>query len=665
MFERAGPGAKSVGGSDAARDQQSGAGVEQVRALLERGVPDPAAIADAIRANPADERAVFALLHGTLGNSYAQQVITSLSAGAQGQARPPHKAPNPTVAEAPKQDDLNVVIKVRVYSGDRVVKKWKAKGKWEGPLPVTFHADRTKNGWKWNDDNGKQVRINTGRNPGPSGGQPIESWAGNGDKIVVYAQPVGAVDIDLAAEDDDNAPGLAKDKQDAGDGSTTEIKPGGGGKGTADAKPKDGGATADDQKAVDGRAKSDKVGDGTDADGDGAGEMAGEGEEDEGSADEFERELGAELDGDENDGKTTGKETGGDKKDGQGDAGGDKDGKNRSDAAVGGEGPGGRDAKADGDKDGKRDVKDNYGTTSGDKDGKRYGSEHGEFGGEGGDKDHGARGAMALLGGFVPVPAAIRGLVELALLWAAGDLTGAGEAAFKKGIGKAASAAAARRVLAKEARTAAAKETRAIMKQMAKDPAFKALSKAEKGQLAKVTRFELTRQYFDGYLKAAKQARREAKAALSRGSRAQRAAAKQREAAAAMGEEIATVKPVAGRLPINHEFAGKEFPRDLLPAKYRSKGLKFKETGYPDFSPYTKELPAGGKSVKIKLTGNMDDDVIAANARAGLNDTPEGWIWHHNEDLGVMELVPDDLHRAVRHTGGQAGYKQVTGLDYE
>lgn len=41
----------------------------------------------------------------------------------------------------------------------------------------------------------------------------------------------------------------------------------------------------------------------------------------------------------------------------------------------------------------------------------------------------------------------------------------------------------------------------------------------------------------------------------------------------------------------------------------------------------------------------------------GLPDVPEGLVWHHVEDAKTMQLVPEDLHRAVRHTGGVAVMK--------
>jgi hypothetical protein len=35
-------------------------------------------------------------------------------------------------------------------------------------------------------------------------------------------------------------------------------------------------------------------------------------------------------------------------------------------------------------------------------------------------------------------------------------------------------------------------------------------------------------------------------------------------------------------------------------------------------------------------------------------DKPEGLTWHHNEDIGKMELIPSDIHQATAHTGGKS-----------
>src|SRR5689334_4962520 len=50
---------------------------------------------------------------------------------------------------------------------------------------------------------------------------------------------------------------------------------------------------------------------------------------------------------------------------------------------------------------------------------------------------------------------------------------------------------------------------------------------------------------------------------------------------AELAEEAAAAPPVAGRLPQNHELAGKQFPAERLPATYRQQGLRFTEAGYP------------------------------------------------------------------------------------
>ncbi|MBN1126825.1 MAG: HNH endonuclease [Sedimentisphaerales bacterium] len=46
-----------------------------------------------------------------------------------------------------------------------------------------------------------------------------------------------------------------------------------------------------------------------------------------------------------------------------------------------------------------------------------------------------------------------------------------------------------------------------------------------------------------------------------------------------------------------------------------------------------------------------------ANKMMGYPDTPKGYTWHHVEDGVTMQLVPTDLHQAVRHTGGVAVIK--------
>ena len=80
--------------------------------------------------------------------------------------------------------------------------------------------------------------------------------------------------------------------------------------------------------------------------------------------------------------------------------------------------------------------------------------------------------------------------------------------------------------------------------------------------------------------------------------------------------------------------------------------VKYDNLGFPDFSPYLYKGGGGRNQVRIKLTGDRDLDVRAANAAAGFKGTPVGYIWHHNEELGLMQLVEKDVHSVFWHTGG-------------
>ena len=371
---------------------------------------------------------------------------------------------------------------------------------------------------------------------------------------------------------------------------------------------------------------------------------------------EFERELG--LDPDRNaDDDATG---------GHGAPGGDPHGRTGADTAIGGTGPGGPQARAGGDHEGSETHGAVDGSRLGSALGVEGGSEGGRFGGEGKPGDNGVRMAGAIAGGVITIPAALKGVVEILLLADAGDITGAGANAFKA-LGKeiaGMSAAALRSVVANEARAACERELRVTIERMARSPRWQALAAEERIRAVRIAYYELQRKFFRGFAKAAKDAERTATKALRGAAGARKIAAQESLDAARVGAEAAEVEPVAGRLPRNHELAGKEFPREQLPPKYREKGLRFKNTGYPDFEPYAMTLPNGKKAVKIELTGSRRLDEALANKAAGLERTPRGHTWHHVEDEGTMMLVPTDLHGEVAHTGGRATFKHRTGADY-
>ena len=80
--------------------------------------------------------------------------------------------------------------------------------------------------------------------------------------------------------------------------------------------------------------------------------------------------------------------------------------------------------------------------------------------------------------------------------------------------------------------------------------------------------------------------------------------------------------------------------------------MRYTRAGYPVFSPYAE------KTVVVdNLTGDRPADFAAANDAIGASRTPRGYVWHHVEDGRTLELVPKDLHEAVRHTGGVPAIK--------
>jgi A nuclease of the HNH/ENDO VII superfamily with conserved WHH len=119
------------------------------------------------------------------------------------------------------------------------------------------------------------------------------------------------------------------------------------------------------------------------------------------------------------------------------------------------------------------------------------------------------------------------------------------------------------------------------------------------------------------------------------------------------GAEIpSTVRKIGGRNPINARYAGKKFPLSPeLSAQY-PKGVTFRETGFPAFTPYRQ-----AHAEISGLTGDVRIDGRIANQATSLPRTPEGWTWHHVEDGRTMELIPRDLHGYVRHTGGAAAIR--------
>ncbi len=108
------------------------------------------------------------------------------------------------------------------------------------------------------------------------------------------------------------------------------------------------------------------------------------------------------------------------------------------------------------------------------------------------------------------------------------------------------------------------------------------------------------------------------------------------------------------RKPVNSRYANDTYSFEGKAPELHERypeGVDFDADGHPDFSPYATEL------VEIDMKGNYTTDYADANAAAGLEETPEGYTWHHHQDGKTMILVPTDLHGAVGHTGGVSTIK--------
>ncbi|MBX9994767.1 MULTISPECIES: HNH endonuclease [Priestia] len=96
--------------------------------------------------------------------------------------------------------------------------------------------------------------------------------------------------------------------------------------------------------------------------------------------------------------------------------------------------------------------------------------------------------------------------------------------------------------------------------------------------------------------------------------------------------------------------------------------VTYDRKGYPDFSPY-----AHPKVEPVKITvaypENRKQDFKNANIKAGLNketirpvrkidQSPEGYTWHHHEDGTTMILVEEEIHAQFSHSGGVSVVKQ-------
>jgi hypothetical protein len=122
-------------------------------------------------------------------------------------------------------------------------------------------------------------------------------------------------------------------------------------------------------------------------------------------------------------------------------------------------------------------------------------------------------------------------------------------------------------------------------------------------------------------------------------------------------DQVVKRKPVSGVTEIiKHEGGAKTFIKNGVEVRYSREG-------FPDFSPYKYKGTAGKAEVKIRLSDNRAADETAANLAAGFKDgTPDDFTWHHNEEVGTMQLIETQVHKDFPHSGGFAIWKKIQQL---
>jgi A nuclease of the HNH/ENDO VII superfamily with conserved WHH/Pretoxin HINT domain len=116
-------------------------------------------------------------------------------------------------------------------------------------------------------------------------------------------------------------------------------------------------------------------------------------------------------------------------------------------------------------------------------------------------------------------------------------------------------------------------------------------------------------------------------------------------------------------------------PAKLKPAQRAASkgfhGIKSTKNGGPDFKSSKYMHPSGKGEQRIPYTGSRDGDFDVANFKAGFEETPDGYTWHHLDDYdpitnsGTMQLVRSDAHlQTLPHTGGVAQYQTIHNSGY-
>ncbi|MEW4309218.1 HNH endonuclease [Rossellomorea marisflavi] len=82
---------------------------------------------------------------------------------------------------------------------------------------------------------------------------------------------------------------------------------------------------------------------------------------------------------------------------------------------------------------------------------------------------------------------------------------------------------------------------------------------------------------------------------------------------------------------------------------------KLQEVNYHDSD--AKHFKEANSQLQLEIERNPSSKVEFTEdqiAQIEAGDTPEGYVWHHSEEPGVLQLVDSDLHAQTGHTGGRS-----------
>lgn len=101
-------------------------------------------------------------------------------------------------------------------------------------------------------------------------------------------------------------------------------------------------------------------------------------------------------------------------------------------------------------------------------------------------------------------------------------------------------------------------------------------------------------------------------------------------------------------LPDGHEVEG-VFPKFDTPFEMKLDESLYQESDEKQFEAANEKLKVGienNQDLRNKFTEKQIEQILD-------NETPEGYTWHHSEDVGIMQLVDAKVHAETGHTGGR------------